>query len=58
MIEYILLNVLISELKIYCDPDKFYGRSELGQYDEANNRAPLIQHFEVLQVLPDTDAHK
>ena len=40
MIEYTLLNILISELKIYCGPDKFYGRSKFGQYDEVNNRAP------------------
>ena len=41
MIEYTLLNILISELKIYCGPDKFYGWSKFGQYDEVNNRAPL-----------------
>ena len=41
MIEYTLLNVLILELKIYCGPDKFYGRSKFGQYDEVKNRAPL-----------------
>ena len=40
MIEYTLLNILISELKIYCGPDKFYGWSKFGQYDEVNNRAP------------------
>ena len=32
-IEYTLLNVLIWEIKIYCGPDKFYGRSKFGQYD-------------------------
>ena len=41
MIEYTLLNVLILELKIWCGPDKFYGRSKFGQYDELKNRAPL-----------------
>ena len=41
MIEYTLLNVLILELKIYCGPDKFYGRSKFGQYDEVKNRAPF-----------------
>ena len=41
VIEYTLLNILISELKIYCGPDKFYGWSKFGQYDEVNNRAPL-----------------
>ena len=40
MIEFTLLNVLILELKIYCDPEKFYGRSKLGQYDEVKHRAP------------------
>ena len=44
MIEYILLNVFILELKIYCGPDKFYGRSKLGQYYEAKNRAPFIKY--------------
>ena len=29
------------ELKIYCGPDKFYGRSKFGQYDKEKNRAPL-----------------
>ena len=38
MIEYTLLHVLILELKIYCGPDKFYGRSKFGQYDEVKNR--------------------
>ena len=41
MIEYTLLNVLVLELKIYCGPDKFYGRSKFGQYDEVKNRAPF-----------------
>ena len=41
MIEYTLLNVLIIEKKIYCGPDKFYGRSKFGQYDEVKNRAPF-----------------
>ena len=40
MIEYTLMNVLILELKLYCGPDKFYGRSNFGQYDEVNDRAP------------------
>ena len=35
------MNVLILELKLYCGPDKFYGRSKFGQYDEVNDRAPL-----------------
>ena len=35
------MNILILELKIYCGPDKFYGRSNFGQYDEVNDRAPL-----------------
>ena len=43
MKEYTLLNILISELKIYCGPDEFYGWSKFGQYDEVNNRAPLIK---------------
>ena len=42
MIEYTLLNILISELKMYCGPDKFYGWSKFGQYDEVNNRAPYM----------------
>ena len=41
MIEYTLFNVIILELKIYCGPDKFYGRSKFGRYDEVKNRAPL-----------------
>ena len=41
MIEYTLLNVFILKLKIYCDPDKFYGLSKFGQYDEVKDRAPL-----------------
>ena len=40
--EYTLMNVLILELKLYCDPDKFYGRSKFGHYDEVNDRAPLF----------------
>ena len=40
VIEYTLMNVLKLELKIYCGPDKFYGRSKFGQYDEINDRAP------------------
>ena len=35
------MNVLILELKIYCGPDKFYGRSKFGQYDEVKDRAPF-----------------
>ena len=27
-------------MKIYCGPDKFYGRSNFGQYDQIKNRAP------------------
>ena len=42
MIEYTLMNVLILELKIYCGPDKFYGRSKFGHYDEVKDRAPYI----------------
>ena len=34
------MNVLILELKIYCGPDKFCGRSKFGQYDEVKDRAP------------------
>ena len=41
MIEYTQMNVLILELKIYCGPDKFYGRSKFGQYDNVKDRAPL-----------------
>ena len=41
MIEHTLMNVLILELKLYCGPDKFYGRSKFGQYDEVNDRAPF-----------------
>ena len=41
MIEYTLLYVLILDLRIYCGPDKFYGRSKFGQYYEVKNRAPL-----------------
>ena len=42
MIEYTLMNVLILELKIYCGPDKFYGRSKFGQYDDVKDRAPSV----------------
>ena len=45
MIEYTLLNILISELKIYCGPDRFYGWSKFGQYDEVNDRAPYDTDF-------------
>ena len=41
MIEYTLLNVLMLELKVYCGPDKFYGRSNVGQYDKEKNLAPF-----------------
>ena len=41
MIEYILFNVLILELKIYRGPNKFYGRSKFGQCDEIKNCVPL-----------------
>ena len=41
MIEYTLLNVLILELKIYCGPDRFYGRSKFGRNDEVKNRDPF-----------------
>ena len=37
------MNVLILELKMYCGPDKFYGRSKFGQYDEVKNRAPFYR---------------
>ena len=40
--EYTLLNVIILKLKICCGPDKFYGRSKFGQYDEVKNRAPSV----------------
>ena len=45
VIEFTLWNVLILELKIYCGSDKFYGRSNFGQYDEVKNRAPFITTF-------------
>ena len=41
MIENTLFNVLILEVKIYRGPNKFYGRSKFGQYDEIKNRVPL-----------------
>ena len=44
MIEYTLLNVLILELKVFCGPDKFYGRSKFGQYDTDKNRAPSLKY--------------
>ena len=40
MIKFTLLNVLMLELKVYCGPAKFYGRSKFGQYDKEKNRAP------------------
>ena len=40
-IEY---RYILSELKIYCGPDKFYGWSKFGQYDEVNNRAPYFEY--------------
>ena len=52
MIENTLLNVLILELKIYCGPDKFYGRSKFGQYDEVKNRAPLYSPRKDFHYLP------
>ena len=33
VIEYTLLNVIISELKVLCVIDESYGRSKFGQYD-------------------------
>ena len=29
---------LILELMVYCGPEKFYGRSKFGQYDNEKNR--------------------
>ena len=55
MIEYTLMNVLILELKIYCGPDKFYGRSKFGHYDEVKDRAPLhkiIFNIFLFKVIP------
>ena len=51
MIEYTLLNVLILELKIYCGPYKFYGRSKLGQYDEVKDRAPSVKIMYGIKVI-------
>ena len=42
MIEYILLNVLELELKVFCGPDMFYMWSKFGQYDTKKNRVPLV----------------
>ena len=28
------------ELKAYCGPDQFYGRSKFGQYNKEKNRDP------------------
>ena len=39
------MNVLILELKLYCGPEKFYGRSKFGQYDEVNDRAPFVYYW-------------
>ena len=36
------IECTLLELKIYCGPDKFYGRSKFGQYDEVKNRAPSL----------------
>ena len=41
------MNIIISELKKYCGPEKFYGCSKFGQYDEVNNRAPYLIGFSV-----------
>ena len=41
MIEYTLLNELMSKLKVYCGQDKFYGQFKIGQYDKEKNRAPF-----------------
>ena len=30
----------MSELKVYCGPEKLYGRSKFGQYDKEKNRTP------------------
>ena len=38
LLEYTLMNELISELKVYCGPDKLYGQSNFGQYDKEKNR--------------------
>ena len=48
--EFTLLNVLMVEMKIKCGPDKFYGRSKFGQYDEVKNRDPLLMY-----VWPDSE---
>ena len=57
VIEYTLLNVLILELKIYCGPYKFYGRSKFGQYDEVKNRAPSFQILYIL-IMRSTYGHQ
>ena len=38
---YILLTVHILELKVYSDPEQFYGRSKIGQYNKEKDRDPL-----------------
>ena len=57
-----LLNALKLELKVYCDQDKFYGRSKFGVYDKKKNRAPLnfkklTSCFNVLLLLVDYAYH-
>ena len=41
MVEYTLLNEQILEYNVYYGHDKFYGQSNVGQYDKEKNRAPL-----------------
>ena len=36
------MHVHILESKVYCGPDKFYGRSKFGQCDKEKDHAPFI----------------
>ena len=33
------------ELKVYCDPDKFYVRSKFGQYDKEKNSTHVVHGY-------------
>ena len=49
------MYVLILELKVYCGPDKFYGRSNFGQYDKEKNRDPYFVWLRIAEgSVPET----
>ena len=37
---------------IYCGPEKFYGWSKFGQYDEVKDRAPWVKLWKKFTIIP------